>query len=113
MEVVGESFYQDQLEALAGGRTPYSQAIDCTAVLIPYSTNPHDANAVRVEIHGLVVGHLSRSAAMAYRDQIAALGRPQGVAEAAARIVGGWDDGEDEGDFGVELKIQVPLALAG
>lgn len=111
LEVVGESFCQPALLVLAGGRTSRGQAISCKAVLIPYATNPHDANAVRVEIQGRPVGHLSREAAVSYREQIAALGYPMAEAEAAAKIVGGWSNSDGRGSFGVELKIANPLEI--
>ena len=73
---VGESFYQSALLALLAGRghtkTDVSSARkpireSFTARLIPEINNPHDANAVAVQINGRQVAHLSRSNAANYR----------------------------------------------
>ena len=62
INVAGESHYQDALRELAGDET----RLEATAALIPEPDNPHDANAVRVEIDGKKVGYLPRDVAPAY-----------------------------------------------
>src|SRR5688572_12827291 len=57
--VVGESFYQDAFEALAGGRTRDGHELPVTAMLIPEDGNKYDPKAVR-EVEGRHVGYLSR-----------------------------------------------------
>jgi sRNA-binding protein len=49
------------------------------ADLVPEANNPHDANAVRVDIDGLTVGYLDREDAVAFRKQlrrVIEVGRP-------------------------------------
>lgn len=66
LDIVGESFRQDEIEQL------WSTGSDgtFTAVLIPEDDNPHDENAVRVEVEGLHVGYLSRECAKDYRSHM-------------------------------------------
>jgi hypothetical protein len=63
VEVVGESHYQENLEAICGPRTENSVDLTVQATLSPEGDNPHDPQAVRVEIHGKLVGYLSREMA--------------------------------------------------
>ena len=63
--MAGESHYQDALHAIAGS-SDGEVRFDTTAALVPEPSNPHDANAVRVEIDGRLVGYLPRAAAVAY-----------------------------------------------
>jgi hypothetical protein len=49
-DIVGESFYQDALEALAGGRHVKAAHVECVAFIAPEPENPHDQNAVVVTI---------------------------------------------------------------
>ena len=68
-------------------------------MLIPEPENPHDANAVRVEIKGRKVGYLSRVEAAHYRSLLGL-----GQAPVAALIIGGWDRGDgDTGSYGMRL----------
>jgi hypothetical protein len=63
LDIVGESYRQDALRQLwTGPETTFD------AVMIPESNNPHDRNAVRVEIKATHVGYLSRETAEAYRS---------------------------------------------
>lgn len=66
LEVVGESFYQENLWHLAGGYNPYGVRADVFAVLVPEPDNQYDRNAIRVQVDGLPVGHLSREDAIRY-----------------------------------------------
>ncbi len=107
VEVVGESHYQDALEALCGGRTYDGVEKYCTASLVLEDSNPYDHNAVRVDISGRTVGYLSRDAAKAYRLRLKQSGR-LGAVECPAVIRGGWDRGKnDKGSFGVRLEVEV------
>ena len=76
------------------------------AELVFDDANPYDSNAVRVEIHGEKVGHLSRTAAERFRAQS---GRAfPGISRFRCRalIRGGWDRGAgDLGHFGVKLDL--------
>lgn len=100
--VVGEAQRQDALEKLTGGRTREAAYLEVTAVLVPEPGNPHDSNAVRVEIEGLLVGYLSRADALAFGS----LEEPP--KSCPATIVGGWKRDDDEGMFGVYLDLVLP-----
>jgi hypothetical protein len=107
-DVVGESHYQRNLTRLAGGRTEDSARIETTATLVLDDKNPHDSNAVKVYIGGLLVGHMPREYAASWRGQLRAQGLPVGNYTCSAMIVGGWDrGGGDRGHFGVKLDLPV------
>ena len=80
LEVVGESFYEDNFHAVTRGKKRGSNGIDVVAVLEAEPTNPYDSNAVAVKVDGLKVGHLSKHMAAKYRAQVIQLttihGRP-------------------------------------
>jgi HIRAN domain len=106
LEVVGESYYQDNLWQLAGAR-PGKERVreDIYAVLVAEDDNPYDPNAVAVWISGLKVGHLSRENAQLYRPgllaQQEALGRPVAL---AGVITGGGIRSDGPGKLGVFLQ---------
>jgi len=64
LEIVGESFRQVAIKKVwrQGGADRTFEA-----ELVPESNNPHDRNAVRVEIDGVHVAYLSRESAEEYR----------------------------------------------
>lgn len=95
-EVVGESNYQDDLKHLAGGE----RRKQTTARLICESNNQYDPKAVRVEIGGKTIGHLSREDARAHRRKLDALKKAGAVVETPAVIVTG-----SEGACGVYLDV--------
>ena len=105
-EIVGESHYQKALNSICGGRTYDGHEKKVQARLIHENNNPHDANAVRVEINDLQVGYLPRDDAKNYRRQLADSGHKGIEAVCSAIIVGGWEreDG-DVGQFGVRLDL--------
>lgn len=88
-EVVGESFYQPALKALAGDHGDDSSNLLVKAVLVPDSKNPHDDKAVRVEVEGLKVGHLSRADARSFRRRLGAKKLGQQPTCCQAMITGG------------------------
>ena len=85
-EVVGESYYQDALRRIASGG---DQGKVWTAMLIPEHDNPHDDLAVRVEIEGLKVGHLSRDDARSFRRRLGAKKLSNHITACNAMITGG------------------------
>jgi hypothetical protein len=109
-EAVGESFRQDVLERIAGGRRARSARLKCRANLELEDDNPHDlGNAVRVDIGDECVGYLSRAHAALFREQLAkAEGGPYDMATVDALIVGGWEPTPHDDFlpyFGVRLDI--------
>jgi hypothetical protein len=59
LQVVGESFHQENLWRVVGGHRDEYVRCPVTAVLVPEYDNPHDPNAIAVHIMGLPVGHLT------------------------------------------------------
>ncbi len=106
VEVVGESYYQEALENICGGRDENSQRLVVEAFLVPEDDNPHDAKAVRIDIQGQTVGYLDRETARSFRKMMAQIDLTGVVAKCSAIIVGGWDrGGGDRGHFGVKLDL--------
>lgn len=114
LELVGESFYQDNLITICG---PYDNSveqkrIEAEATLILEDDNKYDRNnAVRVEIQGKPVGYLKKEVARAYRGVIKEGGHPRAIGKCQAIIQGGWDRSEkgrkDVGMYGVRLDIPI------
>jgi hypothetical protein len=98
--VVGESFYQLALEAIAGRRTEHGWNLPAKATLVCENSNSHDPKAVRVDICGQRVGYLSRERARKHRQRYG-----QRTVHCAALIVGGWERNGETGHFGVKLDI--------
>jgi hypothetical protein len=127
LEVVGESYRQENLWRVAGGRhqPEVRVRVDVYAMLLAEDGNPHDPNAVSVWIDGLMVGYLPKAQARTLRPGPLAVrereGKPialQGV------IVGGGmrDDGPgplgvfllyDPEDFGLSAQLKPRTPSAG
>ena len=99
-DIVGESFYQDALGQICGGKLPEGQDHECVAYLVPEPENPHDANAAAVYIDNLKVGHIA--AVIAPRISKALAGR---IATVDAMIIGGWISDRGDGHYGVKLDL--------
>lgn len=106
VDVVGESHYQDAIAFLCGGKSREGVNHIVNATLVPEDDNPHDRQAVRVDVEGYTVGYLSRKHAREYRNQLRRTGYPKSPMSCRAKIVGGWDRGPDDtGYFGVTLDL--------
>jgi len=107
-DIVGESHYQQALEEICGGRTEDGAKHKTEAVLYLEDSNPHDNQAVRVDIEGKTVGYLARSDARSYRKQLKAMGHEGITCKCDAMVVGGWQRSKsDTGSFGVKLDLPV------
>jgi len=106
--IVGESFYQENLEEIAGGKHEQSAEIIVRVELRRTPNNPYDSNAVGVFVEDLQVGNLSREDAKI----MGAFLISEGVASAQClgTIIGGWKRKDSEGHFGLELDIAWPPA---
>jgi hypothetical protein len=108
LEVVGESFHQDNLWRLVsphcyGDRDRVRTEI--FALLVPEDGNPYDANAVAVWIQGLMVGHLSRHDARSYRPGLLRLQDQHRQPIALAGVIaGGGIRADGPGRLGVFLR---------
>jgi hypothetical protein len=106
LEVVGESYYQENLWRLVGPRRRDERVRhDVYAMLVAEDDNPYDANAVAIWVQGLKVGHLSRSNARCYRPGLRSLERRYGQPIALnGVIVGGGIQEDGTGRLGVFLR---------
>jgi hypothetical protein len=108
VEVVGESFYQDSLWKLVGGRSQSGERVrqETFAMLVAEVGNPYDSNAVAVWIDGYKVGHLSREIARLYRPGLLALQDKHNMPVAVSGVIVGGGMREDgPGRLGVFLKL--------
>jgi hypothetical protein len=67
---VGESFYQKALNKICGGKGKDGHNEEVIAVLICDNKNKYDSEAVRVDVDGKTVGHLSKSDAKLFRKHL-------------------------------------------
>lgn len=105
-EVVGESFYQDNLRTLAGHHGDDFIEKQCLAILTPDNANKHDNKAVAVHIDGLQVGHLSSDDARSFRRR---LGHKKltGQSTSADAVIRGGGIGKDGRYlYGVQLDMK-------
>lgn len=102
LKVVGESHYEENLYDLCGPATEHMRQLAKTAVLTLETNNPYDRNAVRVDIDGLTVGHLSRTDAAWFRQMC---GAPSGSRFACEAVIVSLR-GSAACDYGVRLDIE-------
>jgi hypothetical protein len=107
LAIVGESHYQAALEAICADRDKEGTDRVVDAVLVLEDSNPHDDQAVRVDIDGTTVGYLSRANARRFRE-VYGPDAEDGRLPCKARIKGGWDRGaDDRGSLGVWLSVNL------
>jgi hypothetical protein len=100
VDVVGVSRRQDVLEAAAEHGAIHD------ALLILEDDNPHDDQAVRVEIGGRMCGYLKRDVARRYRENLAAAGNEHLTVRVKAKIIGGFETASGErAHFGLRLDL--------
>lgn len=101
--IVGESHYQEALARLVSeGEHRFF-----TAALIPETDNPYDRSAVRVDINGMTVGHLSAENARSFRRRLASKKLGGQTTTCGAKIYGGGSsDTGKEKSFGVWLDLK-------
>lgn len=122
LEVVGESFHQGELAAIAKARRGESEVI---AILVAEEGNPYDPNAIGVWIDGMQVGHIGRGDAAELRPGLIRLYEQHGAVALEGYLVGGTLGSApvsvdapsfgvwlryDPVDFGVE-KANPPLTM--
>lgn len=106
VDVVGVSRRQSVLAAIVDRQSRRGRTVTIDAVLILEDSNPHDANAVRIEIEGELIGYLSRDNARRYRADLAAAGQPRATVRCKARIVGGFEtESGERAHFGVRVDL--------
>lgn len=111
LEVVGESYRQDNFIRLFG--QPKASGVNAfvTACMILEQSNRFDRNAVRIEVEQLHVGYLSRSDAAHFRALIRQSSYPNATRfYCQANVRGGWRsryNRRDRGMFGIWLDVQI------
>lgn len=103
LHIVGESYHQDALAAIAGPKGLDGKEFAVGATLRCEPSNPYDANAIRVEVMGQLLGHVGREQAALLSPAIAR--GYAGCIEGRGLIVGGWRDGAGEGAYGIRVWI--------
>jgi hypothetical protein len=88
-EVVGESHYQNHLKKICGGYKRRGNRKEVFARLHYENNNPHDKQAIRVDINGKTAGYLPREDARYYRKRIEKVGQEGIVISCNAIIFGG------------------------
>lgn len=103
--VVGESNYQRAIQQARKGAAK-GTTVQTQATLVLEDNNPHDKQAVRVDIAGRTVGYLDRDNARAYRKELNRNGHSDITTTCAAKIIGGKPrpDGS-AGMYGVFLDL--------
>jgi hypothetical protein len=102
--VVGVSFYQAVLGKICGNK----REVLVQATMVPEEDNLHDSNAVRIEIQGETVGHLSRENAFKWRGKMTSEGFSDAIT-CPAKIR--WDRAFAEGgSYGVWLDVDLTLS---
>jgi hypothetical protein len=110
VEVVGESFHQDELLSLAGGHRRFG-GVDLEAVAALVSV---EGNGIEVRIDDMPIGYLSQIQARRFTDLVEESIEQHGLATARASIRGGWDrGGGDIGMFGVTLSMPEKPGVRG
>ncbi|MEH2508679.1 hypothetical protein V1291_000033 [Nitrobacteraceae bacterium AZCC 1564] len=107
VSVVGESHYQANLDRQYRKNGGTEHDLKVSAILVPEAENGFDANAVRVDIGGQVVGYLPAQMAMEYRAAFGAIST-----QCSAKIIGGFalEDGSSA-HFGAKLNVSWPPRL--
>lgn len=114
LQTVGESHYQPSLQwACDGTNADGPNHPRVLAELIPEPRNPHDPNAVRVQVGGRLVGYLAREDAAVYQPVLLRLAQ-HGALTCEARIKGGYAvrDAGFRASLGIELFVGTPEDLA-
>lgn len=102
VKAAGTSHYQAELAAVKGGFRKHSNP-DFLLDVVPEPTNPHDANALRLEHNGTLVGYIPAFMASEVHDALSRVGQDGQRCRVLARIVG-----HDKVSLGLRLNMQRP-----
>lgn len=107
VRVVGEASYQPAISMVCGSSPGTEVRFECVAGLWPDPKNQYDRNAVQVQINGMVVGHLSRADAVAYRPMIDSV-LARGMVLVCKASIAGRGAGSETPNRGVFLRLPPP-----
>lgn len=111
-EVAGEFARMDSIHKAIGRKPKKDEEIERTdliAALVPEPTNPHDRNAVMVQINGQHVGYLEKEVAALYVSAIRDVWESGHVAATGARV---WASARDSWDASRKLKYVARVSVA-
>lgn len=97
-EVVGESFYQDNIAAI-------SNLTNLLAYLIPEDNNPYDTKAIRVDIEQKTVGYLAKDDARSFRRKLRNKKVHNDITYCKASVTGGYVHKGKQLSYGIELDF--------
>ena len=107
-DVVGESFYQDNLRKFAGvhGDEPANEEVD--AYIVPDNDNEYDDKAVAIYVNGHKVAHMSRTDARKFRRRLSSKKLGGATTQCKAIITGGGlqKRSGQRYDYGISLDIK-------
>lgn len=106
MPIVGESHYQQAIRAAVRGRHDDNGGIYVSAEFHLEPSNPHDPNAVRIDVAGRTVGYIARELAVDLGPRLRALSAEGLQPVCHARVFGG---GPDKPHYGVWLHATEEL----
>jgi hypothetical protein len=104
-EIVGETYYQSAIKKLAEQNDAPVYEKEYKALLVPDDGNKYDDKAVRVDIEGKTVGHLSREDARSFRRRLGAKRLTGRITFCKAIICGGGVRNGEKCKYGIYLNI--------
>jgi hypothetical protein len=110
--VDGESFQEAikqllQENAIAPDEDSAFKAHILTAHLIPDNDNPHDSNAIRIDINSRTVGYLNREQALSFRRRLDEKGLSSQITTCGAMIIVDDDENGKTLSYGIKLDIDL------
>lgn len=107
VRVAGVSHYQPALLEVTGAQAGDEVRFACEAALVPEPDNPHDPNAVAVQIEGRPVGYLERDEAVRWQPIAQAVAGHGSTAMAEAMVAGRGAESNTP-NLGVFLRLPTP-----
>lgn len=111
LDVVGESYQQENLWALVGGSSEDKIRVEVLGYLVPEPENKYDPNAIGVWIQGLKVGFVAKELAREIVDDVLRLMSENGGSLIGLRgvIAGGGQYADGPGQLGAFLEYPANL----
>lgn len=106
LDVVGESYQQENLWSLVGGRSDEKIRVEVLGYLVPEPENKYDPNAIGVWIQGLKVGFVAKELAREINDDLLRLMADNNDSLIGLRgvIAGGGQYADGPGQLGAFLE---------
>ncbi len=107
LDVVGESYRQDALWRIVGGKTSERVRKETIGYLVPEPNNEYDPNAIGVWIQGLQVGFIAKELAREIIDDLHVLidANPGSYIGLRGVVAGGGERNDGPGMLGVFLEF--------